>query len=282
MTKILSWNIQNGKGCDGVISLPRIANVIREMGDPDIICLQEVSVNFTLADGSKVDQVRELDKLFPQHQILFGPAIDVWDSELNERSQFGNVILSRFPVHTVFCHPLPQPPHASVKQMPRQLVEVSLETPERSLRVMTTHLEFHSETQRAAQSKRIMDIQNEITAIDSAPPSYDVSGPYMSLNRGQSCVICGDFNFLKDSPEYQVFTTTNHSKQAVLDAWTLISSGQAQPPTCGVFDDHQWPEGAHCRDFMFVSPDLGEEISDFQVNTTANASDHQPLLLVLR
>lgn len=282
MIKVLSWNIQNGLGCDGKVSLPRIAKIIREMGDPDVICLQEVSVNFRLKDGSTPNQIQQLATLFPQHQVFFGPAIDIWDGEFKDRSQFGNAILSRFPVRTVFYHPLPQPPHASVKQMPRQLVEVSVETADRSLRVMTTHLEYHSETQRISQCQRILDIQQEITAIENAPPNCDVSGPYMPLDRGESCVICGDFNFLPDSNEYQLFTDTSQPESMLLDAWRVISSDQAQPPTSGIFDHAQWPEGAHCRDYMFITSDLSDDIDDFQVNTTTDASDHQPLLLVLR
>lgn len=41
--QIISWNIQCGLGVDGKVDLARIANVMREMGDADIICLQEVS-----------------------------------------------------------------------------------------------------------------------------------------------------------------------------------------------------------------------------------------------
>ena len=43
MTKIVSWNIQNGLGVDGKLSISRTAETIRELADADIICLQEVS-----------------------------------------------------------------------------------------------------------------------------------------------------------------------------------------------------------------------------------------------
>lgn len=51
MTSVLSWNIQCGKGIDGEIRIDRIARVIRELGDPDVICLQEVSRKLPLLDG---------------------------------------------------------------------------------------------------------------------------------------------------------------------------------------------------------------------------------------
>ena len=59
MITILTWNIQNGKGIDEKISLNRIAESILNICDPDIICLQEVSINSQLVDGSRPDQVKE-------------------------------------------------------------------------------------------------------------------------------------------------------------------------------------------------------------------------------
>jgi endonuclease/exonuclease/phosphatase family metal-dependent hydrolase len=64
MIQILSWNIQNGKGVDGEISLTRIVEQIRAMGDPQIICLQEVSRGLPLIEGQPApDQVLELSDL---------------------------------------------------------------------------------------------------------------------------------------------------------------------------------------------------------------------------
>ncbi|MCU0933013.1 MAG: endonuclease, partial [Thiobacillaceae bacterium] len=42
--KLLSWNIQWGRGLDGRVDLARIAGEIRRIGDFDVICLQEVAV----------------------------------------------------------------------------------------------------------------------------------------------------------------------------------------------------------------------------------------------
>ena len=39
MIQILRWNIQNGEGVDGAISLERIAATIFNMSAPDVICL---------------------------------------------------------------------------------------------------------------------------------------------------------------------------------------------------------------------------------------------------
>ncbi|MED5516077.1 MAG: endonuclease/exonuclease/phosphatase family protein, partial [SAR324 cluster bacterium] len=68
MLSIVSWNIQYGKGADGLIDMHRIADVIQEGGLPDILCLQEVSRNDPdTANGS--DQVNELKTLFPNYEL---------------------------------------------------------------------------------------------------------------------------------------------------------------------------------------------------------------------
>ena len=64
MIQVLSWNIQNGEGVDGIISLERIADTIFTMSTPDVICLQEVSRNCKLKDGTQPDQFKQLSKLF--------------------------------------------------------------------------------------------------------------------------------------------------------------------------------------------------------------------------
>jgi endonuclease/exonuclease/phosphatase family metal-dependent hydrolase len=76
MTAILSWNVQNGRGVDGVVSLTRIAEVIDAMGTPDVICLQEVSKGLELAGAGVPDQPTELAALFPGYEFIFGIAVD--------------------------------------------------------------------------------------------------------------------------------------------------------------------------------------------------------------
>jgi len=84
---ILTWNIQNGQGVDGKISLKRIADSILNMCNPDIICLQEVSVNCTLSDGTQPDQVKELSNLFGDYLPFFGPAYDIKCENSERREQ---------------------------------------------------------------------------------------------------------------------------------------------------------------------------------------------------
>lgn len=65
------------------------------------------------------------------------------------------------------------------------------------------------------------------------------------------------------------------------DAWPIAHPGQPHPMTLGVHDRQQWPDGAQCFDFFFVSPDLAGRVRRFEVEARTDASDHQPMLLEL-
>ena len=68
------------------------------------------------------------------------------------------------------------------------------------------------------------------------------------------------------------------------DAWTACHDSRPHEPTCGLFDRRQWPEGAHCRDyyyFFFITADLASRVETVTVALDTNASDHQPVRLVL-
>jgi endonuclease/exonuclease/phosphatase family metal-dependent hydrolase len=63
--KLLSWNIQWGRGADGETTLQRTVSAIRTLGDFDVIC-QEVAVGFAgLQGGAPVDGVAVLAAAFP-------------------------------------------------------------------------------------------------------------------------------------------------------------------------------------------------------------------------
>jgi endonuclease/exonuclease/phosphatase family metal-dependent hydrolase len=282
MTTILSWNIQNGLGVDDELSLKRISYTIKGICNPDVICLQEVSVNMLLADGSFSDQVSELAADFEGYSPFFGVAMDTWNPGQNGRGQYGNLILSRLPIRSAFSHPLPQPADASQKQMPRQMTEATVEAPSGPLRIMTTHLEFHSQTQRIAQVKRMMDVDADIRLLEKKAPLFVSDTPYARFERASRSLLCGDFNFHSDSEEYDVITQPKNPESGFHDAWLIANSGQSYAPTCGIFDEKQWPEGPHCRDFMFVSRDLRDCIDSMFVDTKTNASDHQPLVIELK
>jgi len=67
----------------------------------------------------------------------------------------------------------------------------------------------------------------------------------------------------------------------MVDCWRHLHGGKEHDPTCGIFDHVQWKEGAHCRDFFFVSPEVADNVTGMSVETNTAASDHQPLKITL-
>jgi endonuclease/exonuclease/phosphatase family metal-dependent hydrolase len=263
-----------------------VANVIKEMNDADVICLQEVSRYDCELDGGKgADQVTVLSALFPNHYPIFGPALNRQGDTQDQRRQFGNLILSRLPVLQVFKHLLPQPaPEGPHKHMPRQALEVVVEINNNPLRITTTHLEYHSEAQRMAQVRRLLEVQAEVVKNQQYQNQAPSSGPYAAIPRPAQSILCGDFNSDPDDLVYNVLTSSPQkaTENEYLDAWRVIKGRELHAPTCGIYDHTQWPQGGHCRDFFFISRGLSTFASEIEVQQETNASDHQPILLNLK
>jgi len=50
--KLVTWNIQWGRGVDGRVDLARIVSTARGLADFDLLCLQEVADNFPGLEGN--------------------------------------------------------------------------------------------------------------------------------------------------------------------------------------------------------------------------------------
>ena len=267
MTAIVTWNIQNGKGCDGRFDLARTARVAKAMGGADIYCFQEIARHDPVFGNT--DQVAELASLFPGFDCIFGNALT------RGKREYGNLVLSRLPVLQVFNHLLPHPAEGGIKHMQREALEVVVQAPFGPLRVTTTHLEYFSARHRAAQVARLLEIQAEVAANEAAPPLTPRS-PYDFVPRPASCVLCGDFNLLPRDSEYELLFSS-----ALIDAWRKLQGEAPHPPSTGLFDKAQWTEGPHCRDYFAVTPDVAARLLSIEMDARTDASDHQPLRLVL-
>jgi len=281
MVAIVSWNIQYGQGVDGVCDLGRIVAAVRDMGDCDVLCVQEVAVNFAeMGGGAAVDQIAQLCALMPGYQAVFAPGVDRAGPD-GARRRFGNLILSRLPVLDAAAHILPRPARPGVQHMARSAADAVVETPQGALRIVTTHLEFHSRTQRLAQVKRLRGLYAEAASNGRQAPSPG-PGPYAAVPAAIGTVICGDFNFDPAEECYPAMQARFADETPPLcDAWPARHPGRAHAPTCGIHDRRQWPQGPHARDFIFVSAELVPMIEDIEVEVETAASDHQPVRIVL-
>ena len=279
---LITWNIQWGRGCDGVVDLKRIVDTARGLADFDVLCLQEVASNMPgLAGSAGEDQPALLAQLLPGYTPVFGVATDVFSTDRSRRL-FGNMILSRLPVVQVFRHLLPWPVDPAVTSMQRVLVEAVIEAPFGALRVMTTHLEYYSAAQRAAQVERIRDLHAESALRASRERALDDSGgPFRSMRRAASAILTADFNFRPDDPLHDRLTAPcADGVPAFRDAWQVLNPGVPHPPSLGVFDRKQWRD-AFCCDFVYVTEDLCPRIAAVRIDQETAASDHQPVVLTL-
>jgi len=280
--KLITWNIQWCRGCDGRVDPARIARVAREMADFVVLCLQEVARNYPdLAGSSGENQYEALAELFPGHTLVKGVATDVLAPQ-GDRREFGNAIVTRLPVLQVFRRLLPRPADPSVPSMQRAALEVVLESPSGPVRVTTTHLEYYSAKQRAAQVEALRGLQIE-AAGHAAAPAPAKEGPFRTVPRPASGVLTADFNFPPDDALHRhLQSPLAPGVPAYRDAWQLRHPGKAHAPTIGVHDKAQWPGPPFACDFIFVTEDLANRVEDVVVDGETDASDHQPVLLELR
>ncbi len=304
--KLVTWNVQWCRGVDGRVDPERIVEHARALADFDVLCLQEVAANFPGLPGSRGEnQFATFASLLPGFTAIPGAPVDVLaqgsGAKPGERRAFGNLILSRLPVLQALRFQLPWPCDALAKRsMPRMLVEATLDAPFGPLRVMTTHLEYYSGAQRAAQVEAIRARHAEACGHarnererkresererDSnhtharTTPSRD--DPFSAAAQTISTLLTGDFNLRPDDPLHaRLREPFDDGTPELIDAWQQLHPGLAHQHTNGVHDREQWPAPYAC-DYIFASADLAARLKLLRVDADTQASDHQPVLVEL-
>lgn len=304
--KFITWNVQWFCGLDDVVDLERVvndANAFAGEGGFDVLCMQEVAVNYPRLPGNAgFDQPAVLRKLLPGYHVFFGPAVDEFNPEaatLGQRQQFGNVIATRLPVLQVQHYPLAYPADTTagaVRSMPRMCTCVTVRDPTLgTVRIMTTHLEFYSTIQRLAQVHAVRALHAQACTQAAYPPLQDDTGwPFQSKEHTVRAIVCGDWNFEPQSTEYQLIqsevlleNTINHARDNIknkatqfLDAWRLVHGDRPHEPTFRLFDRRYGPVPITC-DFVFLTDDLKACVRSVSVELQTRASDHQPVMVEL-
>lgn len=277
--KLITWNIQRGRGPHSGCSLERVVADLHRIADFDVLCLQEVAAGYTDLPGSDgANQFVQLARLLDGYTPVAGVATDVMGED-GVRLLFGNMIFSRYPVVQVLRHALPWPVDAGAMSMQRGVIEATLSTPLGLVRVSTTHLEYFSALQRAAQVERLRELHRDACLhAATTPPGQASDGPFCAIARARLALLAGDFNFLPDSPEYQRLQAPfDDTVPPYRDAWTLRHPFAAHAPTVGV---HGSSPPFTC-DFIFASADLATRIRSLRVISDVTGPDHQPLLIEL-
>jgi len=281
--KVITWNIQWGRGADGRVDLDRIVAHANRCSDFDVLCLQEVSAGYPELPGCDGDdQFLGLAARLPGYTAIAGPATDT-PHPRGGRRLFGNMIFSRLPVLQIFRHLLPWPAESGIPSMQRMALEATLDTPLGLVRVTTTHLEYYSSRQRVAQVERLRELHRQsVSQAASSRPGPVSDGPFAFVPAAAASILAGDFNCLPESGDRRrLFAAMDDATPPYVDAWELAHPEEPHAPTVGVYDKTQWPGPPFTYDFVLVSQDLAARVRDVRTDMTTDASDHQPILLVL-
>ena len=280
--KLVTWNVQWFCGLDGQVDVTRVIRHARQMADFDVLCLQEVAVNYPRLKGNDAqDQPALVRSLLPGFEVCFGAAVDELADDGSGRRRFGNLVASRLPVAQVQHHALPYPPDAGVRSMPRMATCATVQAPWGPVRVMTTHLEYYSPAQRLAQTHELLRLHAQAAAQAAQPPLADDSGgPFQAKPHTADCIVTADFNFEPGSDGYRALAAGHGSSPRLHDAWALAHGSAPQPPTFHVHDATYSPVPVAC-DFIFVSEGLAPRVRQVLVDGDTKVSDHQPVLMVL-
>ena len=227
---VLSYNIHHAEGNDGRVDIERIARVILD-ADPDLVALQEVDRFVRRTDGA--DQARQLAELTGMH-MRFGFAINY------QGGDFGNVILSRHPIHAYTTYPLPGEPGED-----RVLMHavVLLEAPDGGAPDTVSFMATHLDTFREPREASIPLILDRVPA-----------------EAGHLHILAGDLNDLPDSPAIR----------ALQERFILPGAASPLPTHPAANPDRQ-------IDYILYLPAPGWRLDSLWVIPEPLASDHAPL-----
>jgi len=217
---------------------------------------------------------------------VYGPGIDADASEevdgrvIRRRRQFGNMVLSRWPILSSANHLLPKRSLVAQVHSRRVMIETVVETPLGALRFASVHFDHIGPETRLPQidaAKGIL-LSGPGTGASWGGPFdegwFDRPAPPMPA----PAVLMGDFNFAPGSVEYDRFLgglAGRHGRLAYVDgfvdAWVAAGHAEDDGVTIAV--------GGHGKriDHCFVTSDLAPLVRRAWIDNDAQGSDHQPV-----
>jgi endonuclease/exonuclease/phosphatase family metal-dependent hydrolase len=237
---VLTYNVHSGIGTDGKVLPLRIAEVI-DRCNPDIVALQELDSGLDRTEN--IDQAHLISKTLNM-SYHFHSSIRL------EAGQYGNAVLSHFPLRLIKAGAIPALPFRARLER-RGAVWVEIEVNGHKIQVVSTHFGLD-------RRERLLQA-NEIT------------GPqWLGGNEcGPPTLLCGDFNTLPGLPTYRRITSCFSDAQRSL-------KGHRPKAT--------WPSFCPFMrlDHLFISSVFRVlEISVPRTGLTRVASDHLPLFVTL-
>jgi endonuclease/exonuclease/phosphatase family metal-dependent hydrolase len=236
--RIMTYNVHSCMGMDGKVSAQRVARVISRY-EPDIIALQELDLSRSRSGSEDQPYIiaHHLEMLYHFH-----PSIQI------EEQQYGNAILSRYPMQIKRAGVLPALSKRPVLE-PRGALWAEITVGSQNLQLIASHLSlFHLEG-----LKQIEALLGKEWLLHP-----ECRGPV---------ILCGDFNATPASP------VCRNIKKVLRDAQEQIEEHSPKPTWLS-----HYPVGR--IDHVFVSPDIkvvGAQVPKNEFNKMV--SDHLPLIV---
>lgn len=228
--RVMIWNVHYGVGEVGSLELEELARTV-ERHDPDVLLLNEVNRGWLIGGGA--DAATWLSDRLGGHST-FAPAAD---------QQFGNMVLSRWPLRDVTIKALP---YGDGPQK-RSAVATTVATGSGELTTVAVHLQMFKHN----APTRILQLDTLLPWLDSLP--------------GESVVLGGDMNFRPGDREVDLVLDAGF-RSAVDD---VGDPGKATMPSSAPTARYDWVFGR------------GVEFVRAEVLTDELASDHLPVLVTL-
>jgi endonuclease/exonuclease/phosphatase family metal-dependent hydrolase len=284
--RLVSYNIQYGKGKDGKFDLARIC---ADISGADIIALQEVERHWPRSGD--VDQPAEIARLLGgAYHWVYGPGFDMdadGGTPGNRRRQFGNMVLAKTPIVSSRHHMLPKMALTGQYSLQRSMIEAVIRSPGgTALRVNSLHLSHVGDGDRGPQVEKLLEVHR------SAPLE---GGAWCGTHREEewklgpeppmpaAAIYMGDFNLTTDSPLYSRLTgpfSADYGRMShaggLVDAF-VAASGAPDDPKDWTCDSCHAPRTHRRIDFCFVSTELAPRVRKAWVDQKAVGSDHQPI-----
>ena len=276
---LVTWNIQWGKAATAS-SISRARFRLPRRSRMPTYSASRKCRNISGPSMAILKQSKQLSLLLPGYTAIFHPAVETIDDQ-GRTHRFGNMTLSRLPVLQVRNHLLPWPEAGAVRSMQRHALETTVQAPFGALRVVNTHLEYHSSVQRQAQLTRLLDIQQE-ASTSPKPGRKNHDDPYLSLTVAPSSLLCGDFNFDVSDAQHAYIAAASrpgHQLPRRVDARRSRAKAGADMRACSTtYSGRRAPIAAISSSSRKIS---ASRVRRIEVNGQTDASDHQPIMIEL-
>ena len=284
--KLVTYNIQYCLGKDGNYDLGRIVEAVR---GADIIALQEVARNFSQLPDA--DQPARIAELLPDYYWVYGPPVDLDASErdvngrvVNKRAQFGNMLLTKWPILSSRLLLLPRMRTYDKANFQCGMLEGVIDCPSGPLRVYSIHLNHMNPAERIAQIdfmlSKLFDAPREGGSVSGSEVSK-IASELRDTPLPEDFAVLGDCNLTPDSDEYtrivgekDYYYGSRIVAQHLVDTWT--QSGNPQDSGVTWYDMTENSNNELRLDYGFVSAGLASRVKRAWIDNEAIGSDHQP------